>query len=322
MNLKNFKKKFKLIKFIFSHRDIKSISDEQRMRGIIISELGRGLKIDNVEHHIQIQNITDSIVSKIMGQNSFEENFKHTIDGSFHQNMWFFSAVAGYVTLWELQVKLLAEHLGIEIKETPQKRSKHHKKNRIMSNRDLNHIISDINKKLHKNFDLDLVNLNGLRSSLIHANFDQLRILANNYKHNYKKEHQGNVFVFSLEKPEAGTNLSKNLPQETREQQGLFSWFLEVTNSHLLKEVLHIFDKSLLQINCIVDFSAYSFDERRAIFEQVVFQGQKLTTEMMQSYEEVIKTLPYKTVEAYFARIRDLFGTIVFAENIVIKTDK
>lgn len=319
MNIKNLVKKFKLILFILSYENIQSITEEQKIRGIIISELGKGLKIDNVEQHFQINAITDSIVSKMFNKASFEESFKTTVSGVTEQNMWFFSSVAGYAALWELKVKLLAEHLGIEIKEPPDKRSKHHKKNRIMTNRELSSIISDINKKISINFDLRLTNLNALRSSLVHGNFDQLRILANNCKHNYKKEHQGNVFVFSINNPSEGVNLSQNLPQQTREQQNTYSWFLEVTNTHLLREVWRIFEDSIKKITCIVDFGSFSFDERRILYENVLFKGEKLTPQMMDSYQDILRVTPFKTVDTFFGRMNELFGPKIFTEVPVKK---
>lgn len=313
MNLKNIKRKLKLLRFIFSHNDLHSISNEDRLKGIILTELESTLKITNIEQSFQIHTAIDSIVSKFNQKSSLTENFKTTVDGVFHHQMWFFSAVSGYAALWELQVKFLAEHLGIETKEHPSKRSKHHKKNRIMTNRDLRFIISDIEKKISRNFDLRLTNLNGLRSSLVHGNFDQLRILANSCKHNYKKEHQGNVFVFSFDKPEAGANLSKNLPQQTKEQQSLFSWFIEITNTQLLREVWHLFDKSVMQINCLINFGSYSFDDRKEIFEKVVLNGEKITPEMMNKYADVIKiSSPMNTVDSYFGHMKKIFGEKIF----------
>lgn len=317
MILKNLRKKLNLVKFIFSYKNVKSITEEEKTRGIIVSELGKLLKIENIEQHFQINAIADSIVSRIFNKTPIEDHLKETVDGAFHQQMWYFSIVAGYAALWEFKVKLLAQHLGIEIKEEPQKRSKHHIKNRTLTNRDLKFIISDIEKKLSRNFDLKLTNLNGLRSSLVHGNFDQLRILANNCRHTYKKSHQGNVFVFSLDRPESGTNLSKNLPKETKEQQSHFSWFLEVTNSQLLKEIWQILDESIMAMNCIVDFGAYSFDGREEIFQKVVIRGEKLTPEMMEKYSEIIMTTsPLKTVDAYFGRLRSLFGNNIFSQNL------
>jgi len=74
--------------------------------------------------------------------------------------------------------------------------------------------------------------------------------------------------------------------------------------------------KSIMAMNCIVDFGAYSFDGREEIFQKVVIHGEKINPEMMEKYSEIIMTTsPFKTVNAYFGRMRNLFGNEIFSQG-------
>ncbi|MBC7540169.1 MAG: hypothetical protein H7281_15195 [Bacteriovorax sp.] len=316
--LKKYFKKLKLAFKVFKISDPDSgiLTEEDLIRGIVSGSLSKFWNAKNIQNQFQMQNLLDQIVSDIYNKESRFDNFSKSVDHLFQHQMWYFSIVAGYAALWEFKVKLLAEHLNIDIKKPYELRSSKHKNTKIMTFKDLSIIITEIDNKIEKHLNMKLKNLNELRSSLIHGNFDQLRILANNCKHKYKPSHRGNVFVFNLARPDEGANLSDDLPRESRETQSLFSWFMDTTNSGLLKEVWELLDKSISQMNAVIDLGAHSFDGREVYFHNVIYKGEKISKSMMECYDDSLKHHQrWKNHKEYFSRLKELFGPSLFYQD-------
>lgn len=315
LNLKNLKKKIRVIKQLLTADNFSYgvLGQEDWVRGIVADELNKFYVAHNAQAGFQIRNLTDRISSSLLDKAPTAEKFNQTVNSAFSQQMWYFSCVAGYASLWEMKVKWIAEQLGVEVKKPFDERSRKHKNTKMLPLRDLSLIVQDLDKKISKNINFNFKQINELRSAVVHGNLDQLRILANNCQHNFKDEHKGNVFIFDIEKPQEGINLSSRLPQEEREGQRLFSWFIDTTNSQLLREIWDIFDESIIKINALSNFCAYSYGDTKPIFQQIVFEGKKITPDIVTQYNDIFKHHPqFKSSDEFFIHLRAIFGDSLF----------
>ncbi len=293
---------------------VKTLREKEAIKGFISTRISKHFGATSIKGDFQIKNLVDEIVSDIYEEKTLRERFAVTVDHVFDHQMWFFSVVAGYTVLWELKVKLLAEHIGIETRVPITELGKDSKKNRMFEFRELSDIIKDIDKKISPTLNLKLAHFNKLRSAIVHGNLDQLRIIANNKRSNNKETHRGNVFVFDLANVQNGKNLSDQLSLEEKHDQNIFAWIIESTNSKLLEEIWDAFDVSISQLNSIVSFGAYSFDGRIVHFEDVVYRGNKITKTMEEAYDQILRKSTGSDKARFFERWDKLFGKKIFEQ--------
>ena len=84
--------------------EIGTISTEDQTRGIVSGTLAKMLKPQNIQHKFQIENMADEIVSKIYEKDTCLDKFNRTINNFHHHQMWYFSIVSGYASLWEMHL--------------------------------------------------------------------------------------------------------------------------------------------------------------------------------------------------------------------------
>lgn len=313
--LSKIRKKIKAIKEVLKYESFELssvLSPENEFKIIIGQEFKKLFNPKDVKEEQYILNSIDKISSKVFSKKSKEQSFLDTVDGIFGQQMWFYSVVCGYASLWEMKVKLLASRYGVEIKKPYELRNKKNKKFNITVYKDLSEIIEDFQLTTNKLFKLEFRSLADIRSAVVHSNFDQLRILINNCSPKIKSSHKGNVIVFNPIMPgEKIQNLSDSLDKDQKEAQDIFGWFIEGTNSQLLEDVWNLFDASVANLNMLIEFKAISFDDRKAIFDGVISGKIKIGQKEKDQYQRYFDTSPtMKGLKAdeYFERLNLLFS--------------
>lgn len=304
-----YKKKIKAIKYILKYDSfdlVTVLSPQDEFKVILGNELNATLKPKNIRDEHILKNIVDKVCSKIFKRKSKEMISSDVI---LSQSMWLYSAVAGYASVWELNVKLLASRYGVDIKRLHNDKSKKERKSNITVYRNLKDIINDFQDNTNKCFSLDLQNIGNLRSSLVHGNFDQLRILFNNCSKKIKDSHKGNVLSFDISSPESQPlNLSDNIEQKIKEKEDVFGWFLEGTNSNLLDEIRQHFDESIDKINILADFKMISFGKRGNTFKKLIYEEGSINKSDIKLYQEHFDSTQEKyDARKYFEELNELF---------------
>lgn len=314
LRFSNLKKRLRAVKQIFQFDSFKLsyvVQPKEELKGIIIKELMSSFDTSEIQREQYLHQITDRIADKIFGDETKNNNIQEVEQDMFAQQRWTFTVVAGFASLWEFQIKILAARYGVEVKKPVEDRSKKQRNTKVMVYKDLGVIIDELSKRTNKCLSLKLNEISLLRSALVHANLDQLRVYANNCNHKYKDHHKGNVFVFGFNDPEKKIrNLSDNLTREEKESEDIYSWFMEGMNSRLLEDIWNIFNDNIKQISILTSFKAHSFDGREKIFEKIAFGDNKLSVDDIDEYGQYFEaTLSMKKIQAsnYFKDLNSCF---------------
>ena len=290
------------------------LAPREQLQALIGSELRDKMKPRNAHDDLFVSNLTNSVFTRITlpPRKTFEEKFFQTVDGIASIGLWNFYNVCGIASVWEYEIRLLANRYGVEIKVPLDKKPKKARRKATIVLRYLEDIIKDFNQITSKRLNIGQDRLLEIRNSLVHGNFQELRVKATGGKHRFPDEYRGNVFVGGFE---ANTNTPRNLSEVTDEhsveQEDLFGWFLEGTNSKMLHDLHEEFMESVESIRTLMAFKSMSFDDRLPLFNKLVYEGKTFTENDIAVYRAYMEheSSAHKgmNANAFIAQVQRLF---------------
>lgn len=263
---------------------------EDQIKGVLLDQFQRHVSMpkDVISEH-QVHDVIEKFYSALTvnSKKNFHDNFEHILNDIFSQQKWVYSMVCGFACIWEIDVKILASKLGVEVKVPYEERNRKSKNTKTLVYKKLGIVIEDINRLTNKSLTLELQRISDLRSALIHGNFNQLRRFMSLPRIKPVDSHRGNVFTMRLsEGKKSIVNLSDDLDDDTREGTDVFGWLVEGTNSRLLEDVLKEFEDSVRKLHILFDFSAHSFGECEGFFQKVAIQNKQLTKDEVEKIKK------------------------------------
>jgi hypothetical protein len=197
----------------------------------------------------------------------------------FSGRMLTYTIGAGITCFWEVQVKLLASQLGIEIYEGTARA-----KAKSPTLVDLEPIIEEIKRKLPK-LEFNFGRLVNLRNAMVHGNFHQIRSAAGESKRAaVRNSFKGNVLQVNLGAVAQSKNLSEIQELEQIRKAGLYSWFLDVGNSELFETIILEFQDGIDLISAVVSLKSLSFNETKEAFNKLCIRGEKFSEDEREAF--------------------------------------
>lgn len=282
-NLLRYKYKFLLMKqIVFQKYPSLVIPDSEHLnKALVLSAVRKHWVAASAEDEIFQNKVVDEIIASYVGRDSFSDIIESNLSGIFQSGLYYYSMVVSVSIVWEFKVKLLAARFNIKL---GRKKIERIGDKPVLKYRNLEDIIGDI-EKFSKRLKLDFTNLRKIRNALLHANFHQLRTEVNNMYPELIDKHRGNVITANTTTG-AVRNLSDDMSEEEIVESDILSWFIDTTNSQLLKTVLSSYEHSLSGINQIIGFKSFSFDNRARLFKKLICDGQRLSETEVAEYAE------------------------------------
>jgi hypothetical protein len=266
--------RFGYAKVLYKDRRTPSFSDLEAFQSQIFEVLMAGIKMDNSAKMEHMQDLARSLISKIAKEDSLSisEFTNLRLGPVFTGRKITYTLCAGIACFWEVQVKFLAQQIGINIYE-----SSNRKNAKSPSIRDIDPIIEDIKEKL-PNLEFNFGRLVNIRNATVHGNFHQIRTMAaESQKREIRDSFKGNVFVFKLNEPGSGQNLSEIKELENIKEAGLFSWFMDTGVSTLLETVIHEFQDGINLVSSVAAIASHPREGSIDYFDKLCLRGEKLT---------------------------------------------
>lgn len=272
----NFLERFGYIKVLNKDRALKGITDSDVLQGLIFNALMTGIEMKSPAKAEHLQDIARGVVFRLkkLKALSLAEFLKTVEQPVFLDRQITFTIGAGVASYWELQVKLLAQQIGIDIFEKTAR-----EKAKSPSIKDIEPIIEEIKKKL-PGIDFGFGRLVNLRNAIVHGNFHQIRTAASeSRKNDIKNSFKGKVMMVNMANVHESIFMSEEKELEAIKNAGLFGWFLETGNSALFETVIQEFQDGCFLINAVVHLKSLSFQETAGLYEKFCVNGQRLTTD-------------------------------------------
>jgi hypothetical protein len=267
---------------------VPTFTDMDVIQSLVFETLMVGIQMDNPTKAEHMQDLARAVVFKLrkLESMSLADFIKNRQPPILSGRMIIYTIAAGIASFWEVHVKLLAQHIGIEIYEDfnrPNAKSP--------SIKDIEPIVDEIKKRL-PNIEFNFGRLINLRNATVHGNFHQIRTVASeSRKKNVRESYKGNVLQVDLSGISESKNLSSLTEFESIKKSGLFSWFLDVGNSELLESVVQEFQASVDLTMSVVSIKSLSFKETAGYFDQFCVRGEKLTAEQKEFFLETRKSV-------------------------------
>ena len=274
--LSGFLERFGYINVLNKDQVLKGITDSDVLQALIFGALMNGIEMKSPAKAEHLQDIARGVVFRLkkLKALSLAEFLKSVEQPIFLDRQITFAIGAGVASYWEVQVKLLAQQIGIDIyEETVRAKAK------SPSTRDIEPIIEDIKKRLPR-IDFRFGRLVKLRNAIVHGNFHQIRTTASeSRKGDVRNSFKGKVMMANIANVADSIYLSEEKDFETIKNVGLFGWFLETGNSALFENVIQEFQNGCFLINAVVHLKSLSFQETTGFYEKVCVNGQRPTAD-------------------------------------------
>jgi hypothetical protein len=276
LRVSKFLEKFGYVKVANKDRSLKHITDSDVLQSLIFNSLMNGIEMKSPAKAEHLQDLARGIVFNLKKLKALSlSDFLKTVEQPIFQDRQITFAIgAGIASYWEVQVKLLAQQVGIDIYEENVR-----PKAKSPSIKDIEPIVEEIKKKFPK-IDFCFGRLLNLRNAIVHGNFHQIRSMASESRSNeVKTSFKGNVMMANIANVTESIFLSEEKELETIKRVGLFGWFLDTGNSNLFEAIIQEFQAACFLVNAIVHLKSLSFQETANFYEKLCINGQRPTTE-------------------------------------------
>lgn len=273
IRISKFLENFGYVKVFNKDRVLKGVTDADALQALVFNALMVGIDMNSPIKAEHLQDISRGVAFNFKKLKSLSlKEFLKTVEQPIMLNRQITFAIgAGVASYWELQVKLLAQHIGIDIYDKQNRGN-----TKSPSIKDIEPIIDDIKKQLPK-IDFKFGRLTNLRNAVVHGNFHQIRTVASeSQRKEVKNSFKGNVMMVNIGNISDSIFMGEEKEFERIKDLGLFSWFLETGNSALFETVIQEFQESCYLLNAVVHLKSLSFEETASIYENVCVKGQKL----------------------------------------------
>jgi hypothetical protein len=264
-------------------RSVAIVTNEKVLHAGILAEIDKVIGISSLGAEFKLNDLVDRIVQLVLNTTNPSPTLRDRMNvetrGITRAGFFRFAQVCGVVGLWELNLRIFAARLGVDVKRPEEDRGK--RSAHLVDYADLSVVISALNPKI-KGLSLELVRLNRLRNMFVHGNFQAARELV--IARLTKKEqdrYKGQVIAMNLESGNS-VNLGEAMEKAERDDQDQFGWFLEVFATELFDAVFDAFQDSLLLVHDMILLRSLCFDRAEGAFEKLVGQGIPLDGEALE----------------------------------------
>lgn len=95
-------------------------------------------------------------------------------------------------------------------------------------------------------------------------------------------------------------------------EKDIYAWFIDVWGTSLPEDVKELLLSSLEKIHFLINFHAYSFDDRKQVMEKVFFEGVKPSAAEIHLYIKHFETVKRKvTAKEYSKMLMSCFLKLV-----------
>ncbi len=186
-----------------------------------------------------------------------------------------FSRATGLAALWELKIRFLCDKLNITTVTPALDKSKKRKNQKIIELKELDELIKSLRALLGEKENLKFVRLKMIRNELTHGNLQAVQKVVRGPAKSDAEKYKGHLFVIDLKdtKPEP-----RRIEDEVVEPENepLFGWYMNGTNSELLEQICYEFNDGIGRIHALTQFHAFCFDERKQIWDVLINEKRKL----------------------------------------------
>lgn len=253
--------------------------EEDAARAIILDSLIKQLHIETTEQRLNAHSAAERIATEIFSLRSgkhLQDRILLLLPAHLANQYYLYSQACAIACVWELNIRQLADLVGVEIYNKGDDKKKKNKVNKLIDFRKLEYIIDDL-KQTYPKINIRYTELMNLRGALLHGNLHEARGLVNMDRPKKKqKEFSGNVLMLELDTGESKFIDNEELPEKI----GVFGWGLEILSSDLMFEIISIFESSTLDVGQLAKLKSLSFKEADGSFDRIFRDGTDLEAEL------------------------------------------
>jgi hypothetical protein len=258
-------------------RSVALVTNEKALHAVILNEIDKVIGANSISAEFKLNDLVDRIVQLVSNVTNpsptLWDRMNIETKGLTRAGFFRFAQVCGIMGLWELNLRMFAARLDVDVRRPENERGK--RSGHLVDYADLSDVISALNPKI-KALNLELVGLNRLRNKFVHGNFQAAREMVTARLTKMERErYKGQVIAISLDDGRL-TNLSEKLLKKDLEAQDQFAWFLEVFETELFDAIFESFQDSLLVIHDMILLRSLCFDRAQGAFDRLVADGVQL----------------------------------------------
>lgn len=255
-------------------RSVAIVTTEKVLHASILAEISKVIGPNGLNGEFKLNDLVERIVKLTLNSSNPSPTLRDRINVETNElaraGFFRFAQVCGVIGLWELNLRILAARLDVDIMRPENERGKRNA--HLVDYADLSKIILALNSRI-KALDLKLSRMNRLRNMFVHGNFHAAReLVIARLTTTEKERYKGQVIALNLNNSRL-TNLSEKLPKDELYAQDQFSWFLEVLGTELFDVIFEYFEDSLHQIHELILLRSLCFDRAQGAFERLVTDG-------------------------------------------------
>jgi hypothetical protein len=281
----------------------------KHLRSILSAELIKLFRPKNAHEFLSVSKSAVNLGNKVLALNDTSDKKLQELTNKdfFGPALYDATFLAGLSSLWEFELRILANKLGVNIYKTYEETSSKGRKAKFVEFNDLEDVIRELNRKTNNNLNLDLDTIRQIRNGLVHFNFNHTRKIFNIKRRTLPGKHKSSLVQIDLgtgdlERVSDIEELGKMLEKD------IFAWFIDVWGTALPYDTQNLLLKSLEKIHFLTSFHAYSFDERKVIIEKIFIKGEKPSVEEVHLYVNYFEKMKLKVApKEYMKMITDCF---------------
>jgi len=264
-------------KFLHQKQRPKLVADSDILKCILLEELQRaGLNPAGQRDLIELSDLVTNVVARVehrIGKSSSPLGQGHRVEGSCkiaagslpHFRLLSFCQTCSLISLWELQFRLLGNLLGLKTRIDISAKSKKNHNLAALEFVGLEDLINQFKHSLPQ-INLDLKNLQSIRNTFVHGNFQAARKVVNaSIRKSSWRKHDGNLLILNYEIDKL-TNPTEAKTNKEIEEIDDFSWNIDALTPELSDSIFSLFEDSIQKIDTIALLKSVSSVPDNEIF--------------------------------------------------------
>jgi len=186
-----------------------------------------------------------------------------------------FARATGLAALWELKIRFLCDKLDIPTVTPAADKSKKRKNQKLIELKELDELIKSLRALLGEKENLKFSRLKMIRNELAHGNLQAVQKVVRGPAKSDAEKYKGHLFVLDLKETKTEPRRIEDELVDP-ENEPLFGWYMNGTNSELLEQICFEFNDGIGRIHALTQFHAFCFNDREQIWKVLINEKRKL----------------------------------------------